>query len=253
MNCPSCNSKNLIKKGTQNGKQRFQCKACGYKTVNPVYIRNVLIIGDLHEPFCLDGYLEFNIGLYKKYDITDVIFIGDVIDNHFSSYHETDPDGMGGGDELDAAIAKLSRWYKAFPKATVTLGNHDLLLARKAFSSKVPSRWIKDYSDVLQTPNWKFVSDIVLDNVWYRHGVGTKAATKTGREMSSVVQGHFHTEAYVVWKVGRTFKTFGMQVGCGVDFRAYAMAYARSFPKPIISSGLVLDNGKLAFVETMDI
>ena len=27
---------------------------------------NVLVIGDLHEPFCLDGYLEFCINTYKN-------------------------------------------------------------------------------------------------------------------------------------------------------------------------------------------
>ena len=59
-------------------------------------IENILIIGDLHEPFCLDGYLQFCINTYHHYKCTDVIFIGDIIDNHFSSYHETSPDGLGG-------------------------------------------------------------------------------------------------------------------------------------------------------------
>ena len=30
--------------------------------------RRILIIGDLHEPFCLDGYLEFCKETYKRYD-----------------------------------------------------------------------------------------------------------------------------------------------------------------------------------------
>ena len=50
--------------------------------------RNVLVIGDLHEPFCLDGYLDFCIDQYYTYNCTEVVFIGDVIDNHYSSYHE---------------------------------------------------------------------------------------------------------------------------------------------------------------------
>ena len=47
--------------------------------------RNVLVIGDLHEPFCLDGYLDWCIDQYYTYKCTEVVFIGDVIDNHFSS------------------------------------------------------------------------------------------------------------------------------------------------------------------------
>jgi hypothetical protein len=57
----------------------------------------VLVIGDLHEPFCLDSYLKHAKDMYAKHNCNKVVFIGDVIDNHYSSYHETDADGMGGG------------------------------------------------------------------------------------------------------------------------------------------------------------
>ena len=58
-------------------------------------VRNVLIIGDLHEPFCLDSYLDWCIEQYEIYQCNQVIYIGDIIDNHFSSYHETSADGTG--------------------------------------------------------------------------------------------------------------------------------------------------------------
>ena len=94
----------------------------------------ILVIGDLHEPFCLDGYLAHCKAVYAKHNCNKVIFIGDVIDNHYSSFHEPDPDGLGGGDELDLAIRRLSKWYKAFPVADVCIGNHDRIVTRKAFS-----------------------------------------------------------------------------------------------------------------------
>ena len=78
--------------------------------------RNVLVIGDLHEPFCLDGYLDFCKEQYKKYNCTQTVFIGDIIDNHYSSYHETSADGMGGLEELELATRKISKWYEAFNK-----------------------------------------------------------------------------------------------------------------------------------------
>ena len=58
----------------------------------------VLVIGDLHCPFDLDGYLEHCKDIYSRHNCNRVVFIGDIIDNHFSSYHETDPDGFGGGE-----------------------------------------------------------------------------------------------------------------------------------------------------------
>src|SRR5690554_1910202 len=74
--------------------------------------KRVLVIGDLHEPFCLNGYLSHCKKIQEKYNCNEVVFIGDVVDNHYSSYHETDADGLGGGDELDAAINRLSRWVE---------------------------------------------------------------------------------------------------------------------------------------------
>ena len=113
---------------------------------------NVLVIGDLHEPFSLNKYLEFCISKYDEYDCTEVVFIGDVIDNHYSSYHETSADGMGGADELAYAIKRISRWYRAFPVATVIIGNHDRMVMRKAQTSAIPSKWIKSYKEVFEVP-----------------------------------------------------------------------------------------------------
>ena len=113
----------------------------------------ILVIGDLHEPFCLDGYLDHCLDVYAKYNCNKVVFIGDVIDNHYSSYHETDADGMGGGQELELSIKKLKKWRKAFPVADVTIGNHDRIIMRKAQTSAVPKKWIKSYKEVLKCLN----------------------------------------------------------------------------------------------------
>ena len=71
-------------------------------------MRNVLVIGDLHEPFCLDEYLDWCLEQYETYSCNQVIFIGDIIDNHYSSYHETSADGMGGSDELELSIQRIA-------------------------------------------------------------------------------------------------------------------------------------------------
>jgi len=72
---------------------------------------NILIIGDLHSPFTLPKYLDFCKEQQRKYNCGKVIFIGDIIDNHYSSYHESDPDGMSAGDELDKAIEQVQQYY----------------------------------------------------------------------------------------------------------------------------------------------
>ena len=214
----------------------------------------ILVIGDLHEPFTHEDYLGFCLDLYKRYDCNRVVFIGDVIDNHYSSYHETDPDGFGGGEELDRAINKIAEWIAAFPIADVCIGNHDALIMRKAFSSAIPKAWIKGFSDVLSAPDWNFVSDVVYNGVRYSHGDKTgNALTSYKRDLMSTVSGHFHSKAGVDFHVGLNHRIFGMQVGCGVDDTTYAMSYGKGSKKSILGAGVVLQDGKLPMFIPMEL
>lgn len=217
-----------------------------YKRLTKVENR-VLVIGDLHEPFCLDGYLAFCKEQYAVHNCNRVVFIGDIIDHHYSSYHETDADGMGGKYELERAIKKLKRWYKAFPNADVTLGNHDRIIIRKAQSSNIPSMWIKEFGEVLGTPNWNFVTEVYIDGVRYVHGDKSgKPRTAAKRDMVSTVSGHYHTDMYVEWFFGKTRAIFAMAVACGIDSKTYAMSYMQGGKKEAIGLGIVI-GGHTAF------
>lgn len=207
-------------------------------------ISNVLVIGDLHEPFCLDSYLDWCLEQYHAYNCTEVVFIGDIIDNHYSSYHETDANGLGGLDELELAIKRISRWYKAFPVAIVIIGNHDRIIMRKAQTSAIPSKWIKSYKEVLEVPNWEFVERYEKNDVQYIHGEGGTARTKCRADMMNTVQGHLHTQCYTEHYVGKNFRVFGTQVGCGINHKSYAMAYAKYGKRPAVGCAVILNSGK---------
>ena len=213
--------------------------------------KNVLVIGDLHLPFTLDRYLEHCIKVYKKYNCDTVVFIGDILDLHFTSYHETSTEGYGATQEHDLSVEMLRKWYKAFPKAYVTIGNHDALIYRKAMSAGISKRWIQNYSQVLGTPGWEWVTDVVIDDVLYTHGT-TNAYTKAKQNLMSTVQGHLHSQAGIQFYVGAKSRIFGFQVGCGVDMKSYAMEYGRNFPKPVISCGVVIE-GLHPYLEVMDL
>ena len=115
---------------------------------------------------------------------------------------------------------------------------------RKAQSSAIPTKWIREYKDVLETPQWNFTYSVTYNDVLYIHGEGGTARSRMKKDLNSVVQGHLHTQAYCEHLVGSNFKIFGMQVGCGIDNKAYAMAYAKNYGKPAIGCGVVLNNGK---------
>jgi len=212
----------------------------------------ILVIGDLHLPFCLDGYLEHCKKVYSDNNLNKVIFIGDIIDSHAYSYHEPDVNGMSAGDELEAAIEDVKEWYDTFPVADVLIGNHDRLAYRKMTTGGVPKQWIKDYNEVLKTPKWNWCETIVYNDILFEHGEGGQARTKAKNNMMSSVCGHTHTEAYVIWHVGKKFKIFSMQVGCGVDASSYAANYARAFKKQAIGCGVILGN-HTAFNSLMDL
>ena len=213
----------------------------------------VLVIGDLHEPFCLEGYLEFCKKQYDIHNCNKVVFIGDIIDNHYSSYHESSADGLGGKYELEQAVKKLRRWYKAFPKADVTLGNHDRIIIRKAQTSNIPSKQIKEYKEVLETPKWNFVTDVYYDGVRYVHGDKSgKPRMATKRDMVSTVSGHYHTDMYCEWLFGKTRAIFALAVGCGIDSKSYAMGYMQGGKKEAIGVGIVI-GGHTAFNVKMEL
>ena len=89
------------------------------------------------------------------------------------------------------------------------------MVMRKAQTSAIPSKWIKSYKEVLEVPGW------------------------------NTVQGHLHVQSYCEHYVGQNFRVFGMQVGCGIDHEAYAMAYAKYGKKPAIGCAVICNSGKL--------
>lgn len=210
----------------------------------------VLVIGDLHAPFTHKDYLKHCKEVYKKHKCNKVVFIGDIIDGHYSSFHQADPDGLGGYDELEAARKMIKNWYKAFPNATVILGNHDRIVTRKAKMASLPSAWIRSFGEVLEVPKWDWKVQEMIDNVLYIHGESGSARNMVKHYGCSVVQGHRHSESYVEYLDGPVGTRFGVQTGCGVDRDSYALDYAKAHKWQVLSCAVVED-GKRATVEPM--
>jgi len=203
--------------------------------------KRVLVVGDMHEPFCLDTYLAHCLKVYKEESCDFVLFIGDIIDNHASSYHESEIGAMNASEEFDLSKKKIKNWYKAFPNAVVVMGNHDTIpTLRKGKSAIIAPQFFKSFSESLETPNWDFVSSITIDNVLYVHGVGKKALPRSKVIEGSVVQGHYHSEAYCIQSLNSKGENIiAMQVGCGVDNDSYAMTYGANYSPPKHSCGVI--------------
>ena len=228
------------------------------KVYNDIYINkledsNVLFVADIHTPWMLDGYIEWCKEQQLKYKCNHVIFSGDIIDSGAWSYHEHDVDGLSVGDELKAAKSQLKKVFDLFPKAISLLGNHDLLISRKAKTAGLSQNFIKGLGDVLDAPkSWQFVHEYSRDNVKYIHGSTGNAFKRAVDSRTSTCQGHLHSQTFVEWSVSEKDAIFGLQVGAGFDREKYAFEYAKPFPKkPIISCGLILENGTIPLVRLM--
>ena len=206
----------------------------------------VLCIGDLHEPVSHPGYLQFCKDLYTEYDCDSVVFIGDVTDMQAISFHAANPECPGASDEFSLTKQKITKWKRNFPNAKVCIGNHDERVIRLAESVNIPSKFLRSYAEIWNTPGWDWQHDFIIDDVYYLHGIGTSglypAANATRKFLMSSVLGHNHAASGIYHTANPKKRIFGMDVGCGIDVKAFQFAYGKHIARrPIISAGLVLD------------
>lgn len=206
----------------------------------------VLAVGDVHEPVSHPMYLRFCQDIYNAWQCDTVVFIGDLTDSHSISFHATHPECPGPKDEYLLTYQKIQKWYKVFPKAYVTLGNHDQRPTRLAESVNIPYKFLRNYSEIWETPGWNWVEDVEIDDVLYYHGIGhggvNPAANAAKARLMSVCIGHAHSVAGVKWMAGPHTRIFGMDTGCGIDEDAFQFAYGKHMTKrPVLACGVVID------------
>lgn len=219
---------------------------------------NVLVISDLHLPYNHSKSLNHCRRIRDKYNCSVVVDIGDMFDLQVINYHEKDPDKFDMSRELDTTQREVKKWIREFPTMYHVYGNHSSLLYRKARTHGFSSRMVKTLNELFDLPDtWYWADEWDKDDVRYVHGQsksGKYSYVDWARDnMQSTVTGHTHTTAGIHWSASNSKLIFGMGVGCLVDRHSYGMAYAKDFPKkPIISVGVVLNNGTLPIIEPME-
>lgn len=206
----------------------------------------VLAIGDIHCPACHPGYLPFCRDLYAQYECDTVVFIGDIVDIHAISRHERSPEAAGPLDEYKLALTQVKKWHKTFQGAYVTEGNHDQRIVAQAATVNIPQRFLKAYNELWDTPTWKWVPEVTIDDVHYLHGLGAggqyPAFNLMQKLLMSVVSGHVHSAGGIWWRANPQRRIFGMNLGCGVDDKHVAFKYGQNLKvRSILSAGVVID------------
>jgi metallophosphoesterase superfamily enzyme len=195
--------------------------------------------------------------LYEQWDCDKVIFIGDVVDLHAISFHDKEPGCPGPKEEYERTKEAIKLWHDTFPKAIVTVGNHDKRVIRRAKSVDIPDLFLKSYNQIWGTYGWRWVDDYYTkDDVYFYHGDGQggeyPSANAVRKMLMSVVMGHNHTASGVKYYVNPNRRVFACDTGAGCDDRAMAFAYADKQKRRSVMSAAVIIDG-VPYVEPMPI
>lgn len=210
--------------------------------------KSILVISDMHHPYSHPDTYDFLKSVKAKFKPDSVVCIGDEVDFHDLSYHESNPDLDSAGVELDKAIKSLKPIYKLFPKVTVIESNHGSMVLRKAMSGGIPAKAIKSYNDVLEAPKgWKWVFDIIVNTelgpIYFCHGKTTTPGRLASQYGMSCIQGHFHEKAQIMYISTPERLMFDAHTGCLADDKSLALGYNKINPKRPIVSLIVVING----------
>lgn len=216
----------------------------------------ILFISDLHIPYHHPDSFDFLRYLKDKYKPTRVICLGDELDKHSLSYHESDPDLYSAGHELEVSIAFIQELEEIFPKMDILESNHGSLVWRKAKTNGIPKHYIKSYNDVLGVgKDWCWHFDMTLNlpdgtQCYVHHGKASDVLKLSQQMGMSAVQGHYHTDLGARYWANPNGLYFGMQCGCLIDRESYAFAYSNvNIKKQLIGTGLIIDS--LPVIEPM--
>lgn len=210
---------------------------------------SILVISDQHMPYEHPDMFDFLEAVKKKYKPTLVVNIGDEVDKHALSFHDSDADLPSAGYELELAIQKIKQMEKLFPEMTLVDSNHGSLALRKFKHHGIPMKYLASQHEIYGvSEKWQWVNDLSIklpngQDCYFCHGMvknGIKLASQRG---TNVVQGHYHTEFKIDYIGNPHNLLFSLQVGCLIDRHSLAFAYDKlNLNRPIIGIGLIIDS-----------
>jgi len=171
--------------------------------------KTILVISDMHLPYQHKDSIKFLKEIKKEFKPDTTLSIGDLLDQHALSFHDSSPELYSAGMELDKA---------------------------------------KEYGDFLETKKWKWVDDLTLtmsngQRCFFTHGRSADVLKVSQTMGMSAVQGHYHTKFVISWWANPDNLFFGMNVGCLIDQKSMAFNYAKNFRTRFIIGCAVILNG----------
>ena len=209
--------------------------------------KKILVISDMHLPYQHKDAIKFLTEIKKEFKPDTIISIGDLLDGHALSFHDSNPDLFSAGHELKKAKEYVRQLEDLFPKLVEVDSNHSSLIYRRALKHGLPREYLKDYGDFLETKKWQWVDDLTLtmsngQRCFFTHGRSADILKVSQTMGMSAVQGHYHTKFLISWWANPDNLFFSMNVGCMINQKSLAFAYAKNFKtRFIIGCGIIIN------------
>lgn len=209
----------------------------------------VLAIPDQHAPYNHPDMVPFLAEVKRRFPIDLVVNLGDELDMHAMSFHDSDPNLDSAGPELERGKVIMQELYELFPNQLVCSSNHGSMAYRKAKHGGLPVQFLRRYRDVIfpahGAPGWSWAFDwkilTPMGEVMFKHqsnGILNDAAHNRCNLMVGHSHGNFSTE----YCASADYLYWGAFGGCLIDNKSYAFAYGKqSKNKPIVGCTLIMN------------
>lgn len=207
----------------------------------------ILILPDLHFPYCHVDSLDFLHKLKVKLQPTRVICLGDELDFHSYSFHKPSVELLSSGHELAKALGYLDTLHELFPKMQICHSNHGSLVYRKAHDHGTPMHLLKSYNEFTGIPSedWQWLDQIIVtlpngQEVCFRHSFSADCLRASQKMGMSICQGHYHSSFEIRYWQNHKGLHFGMTCGSLIDDKSLAFAYNKlQLSRPIIGAAYI--------------
>jgi len=210
-------------------------------------MNRILIISDTHIPYHHPDLIPFLKDLKKILKPDRVIHIGDELDKHAMSFHDSDPDLPSAGDELRLSLPIIKELEQLFPIVDLLDSNHGSLVYRRSLKHGIPKAYLKDYREFLQVgKGWTWHDDLTVKTptgpVYFCHGKVADVLKLAQSMGMSCVQGHYHSSFNIKYYGNSLGLYFGLQVGCLINKDSLAFRYNKTQrARPLIGCGAIID------------
>lgn len=218
----------------------------------PEVAQSILVIGDIHAPYHHPDLLAFVKEVRDTFAPDLVVQIGDELDYHALSFHDSDPNLDSAGAELAKGRKFLEQLHAQFPNILVCHSNHGSMVHRKAKVGGIPVQMLKRYRDTIfpkhGAPGWSWAYswhvETPMGTVMFKHQKSGNLLSDAAHNRCNLVVGHEHGLFGVEYAASSHSLYFGANTGCLIDRQSLAFAYGKHFPKKPIIGCLVILAGR---------